>query len=101
MDTLTFLSEGRAVIGVLAGRPTYQILCWVRQLDGMWVIGLPIILCNDTVAQVSDYKDLSLVVFYETFRQLRAAFLMYDDSESAQYRASLLYSTLQSSASSH
>lgn len=96
MDTLTFLSEGRAVIGVLAGRPTFQILCWVRQLDGMWAVGLPVVLYDDTVAKIQDYGELSLVVFYRTFQDLRGAFLQYDDGDSAQYRASLLYSTLQS-----
>ena len=101
MDILTFLSEGRAVIGVLTGRPAFQILCWVRQLDGMWVVGLPIVICDDTVAKIQDYGDLSLAVFYKTFQELRGAFLQYDDGDKAQYRASLLYSTLQGSSAIH
>lgn len=95
MDLPTFLAEGRAVIGILAGRYGHtHILCWVRQLDAMWVVGLPVLLLDETASQLATYQDIASVMAYPTFQELRAAFMTYDDSEAAQHRASLVYSTL-------
>ena len=83
--------EGRAVVGLLKGRPDTPLLCWTKQQGTEWLAGLPLLLGDTHSCTLETFESAVLVFKFPSLEALRDQFISYDDGPQVQQRASQIY----------